>query len=283
MLASLSSLLVAALTAAHTLTTESTRLSVEPVAVHLPGWPAEGEPARVVLLADLHATRSDAARMDAVVQQVLRLRPHAVLLLGDYGLRHEPARSMPAAELARRLAPLQKQCAVYYVCGNHDDAAPASLLRRAFDARGFVFAESREIRLRFPGGRRARLQGCPHRSERQAPYVPAPPARGRQAQPHLPLIVAVHSPWHHRQYALAGNLVVAGHTHGGQVCWPGGRPIFRRGCWTRELMQGGLQHGKAPGQQLYVSRGIGTSSVPVRLGCRPEITLLLLNGTAPQK
>ena len=66
------------------------------------------------------------------------------------------------------------------------------------------------------------------------------------------------------------DLYLCGHSHGGQICLPGGHPIivnsrcersFARGAWKYQHMQG------------YTSRGIGTSLLPVRLSCRPEIII----------
>lgn len=87
-------------------------------------------------------------------------------------------------------------------------------------------------------------------------------------------ILLAHSPEICRKAAFAGiNLYLCGHTHAGQICLPGGRPLLTnsrcpRGChsgpWTYEAMTG------------YTSAGAGTSSVAVRFNCPPEISLLRL-------
>lgn len=84
-------------------------------------------------------------------------------------------------------------------------------------------------------------------------------------------ILLAHSPEICRKAAFAGvNLYLCGHTHAGQICLPGGRPLLTnskcpKGChsgvWHFEEMTG------------YTSRGAGTSSVNVRFNCPPEITV----------
>ena len=84
-------------------------------------------------------------------------------------------------------------------------------------------------------------------------------------------ILLAHSPEITRKAAGAGvHLYLCGHTHGGQICLPGGLPLIAnsrcphdqcKGVWAYEQMQG------------YTSRGAGTSSVDVRFNCPPEITV----------
>lgn len=272
-------LLYSALTLVQALQEKPYQITVEAVPVELPGWPAGAAPARVVLLSDIHARTTDAPRVQELVQTASRLQPEAVILLGDYGRRNAPATDMPPATLAQRLAPLQKHCPVYYVSGNHDDAAAGSALRQAFDAQGFVFVEQQNATLTFSNGCQATLSGVPYRAEQlsTAPLKKRLTLQG--GAPALPLIVASHSPWHFQTSALPGDLIVSGHTHGGQICLPGGQPIFQRGMWKHHQLRGGLHHGKRKGQQIYVSRGTGTSSIPIRLHCCPEVSLLLLTGS----
>ena len=84
-------------------------------------------------------------------------------------------------------------------------------------------------------------------------------------------ILLSHTPEIYRQAAHAGfDLMLSGHTHGGQICLPGGFPIklnarlprrMGKGTWTYESMHG------------YTSTGVGTSIVTARFNCPPEITL----------
>ena len=87
----------------------------------------------------------------------------------------------------------------------------------------------------------------------------------------IPSVLLAHSPEIYRKAAACRfNLLLCGHTHAGQICLPGGIPLFInarvpisfvRGAWNYRGMQG------------YTSAGTGSSGVDVRFWCRPEVTL----------
>jgi hypothetical protein len=84
-------------------------------------------------------------------------------------------------------------------------------------------------------------------------------------------ILLSHTPEIFRQAAHAGfNLLLAGHTHGGQICLPGGVPVTLDSVLPRRLGAGPWAH---HGMAGYTSVGVGSCIVPVRLNCLPEITL----------
>jgi len=84
-------------------------------------------------------------------------------------------------------------------------------------------------------------------------------------------ILLSHSPEVYRQAAHAGfDLLLAGHTHGGQICLPGAIPITLSSVLPRRMGSGSWDYHAMAG---YTSVGVGTSIVPVRLNCLPEITL----------
>jgi uncharacterized protein len=91
-------------------------------------------------------------------------------------------------------------------------------------------------------------------------------------------VLLSHTPEVYRQAALAGfNLLLSGHTHGGQVCLPRGVALTLMSKLPRRLGAGTWQHRSMQG---YTSVGVGTSALPVRFNCPPEITLHHLQRTA---
>jgi predicted MPP superfamily phosphohydrolase len=66
------------------------------------------------------------------------------------------------------------------------------------------------------------------------------------------------------------DVMLSGHTHGGQICLPGGIPITLDAKLPRHMGKGAWRYGKLSG---YTSVGAGSSVVPVRFNCPPEITL----------
>jgi predicted MPP superfamily phosphohydrolase len=84
-------------------------------------------------------------------------------------------------------------------------------------------------------------------------------------------ILLSHTPEIHRQAAHAGfNVMLSGHTHGGQICLPGSIPITLDSALPRRMGSGSWRSG---GMLGYTSAGAGSSIVPVRLNCLPEITV----------
>jgi uncharacterized protein len=84
-------------------------------------------------------------------------------------------------------------------------------------------------------------------------------------------ILLSHTPEIYRQAAHANfDLMLSGHTHGGQICLPGSIPITLESALPRRMGAGAWQHHNMIG---YTSVGAGSSVVPVRLNCPPEITL----------
>ena len=84
-------------------------------------------------------------------------------------------------------------------------------------------------------------------------------------------ILLSHTPEIYRQAAHANfNLMLSGHTHGGQICLPGSIPITLQSKLPRRMGAGPWRHHNMIG---YTSVGAGSSVVPVRLNCPPEITL----------
>jgi predicted MPP superfamily phosphohydrolase len=84
-------------------------------------------------------------------------------------------------------------------------------------------------------------------------------------------ILLSHTPEIYREAAAAGfDLILCGHTHGGQICLPGAVPVTLGGALPRPLAAGPWHY---RGMAGYTSTGLGASLVPVRFNCRPEITM----------
>lgn len=84
-------------------------------------------------------------------------------------------------------------------------------------------------------------------------------------------VLVTHTPEIYRQAAHADfDVLISGHTHGGQICLPGGIPLTLSAVLPRSLGSGAWRH---HGMVGYTAVGAGSSVVPVRFNCRPEITL----------
>ncbi|MCP3954455.1 MAG: metallophosphoesterase [Desulfobacterales bacterium] len=87
-------------------------------------------------------------------------------------------------------------------------------------------------------------------------------------------IVLVHAPSLFDMASASGyHLYLCGHTHGGQICLPGGIPIIRHLRYGRQYYRGMWQHGRMTG---YTGQGTGTVGIPIRFNTQSEITLFRL-------
>jgi predicted MPP superfamily phosphohydrolase len=94
-------------------------------------------------------------------------------------------------------------------------------------------------------------------------------------------ILLSHTPEVYRQAAKAGfKLLLSGHTHGGQICLPGGFPVTLQANVPRRMGAGAWKYEQMLG---YTSTGAGSSVVPVRFNCPPEITLHHLRSVASER
>jgi len=251
---------------------EPNRLVVEEVDVALPGWPAGRPPLRVVLLADLQSARLG-ARERRVPEIVASLHPDVVLIAGDL-VAQSFDESLPIEQAHHVLSRLKAPLGVFVVNGDVDELIEGGV-RRAVDGMPVRLLDNESVVLDCDPP--VELCGAdPHDRGAMARMLAAPPrARLR--------VGLVHRPRHYAELGAAGcELVLAGHTHGGQVVIPGFGPPMTYEILPRRVCAGGL-HRMSDGTQLYVTRGIGLEggfAPPVRFLCPPEITLLRIGAGA---
>jgi predicted MPP superfamily phosphohydrolase len=256
---------------AQALVVEPSSLEVHRVTLALPGWPATHAPLSVALLADLHtgAPWQGLDELARIVATTNSLRPDLVLLLGDYVIHgviggHFVPPEQSAPLLGRLVAPL----GVYAVLGNHDHWFDGPRVRAALESAGIVVLEDRARRIERPGGD-FWLVGLKDywEDDRDLAGAIAPLTDG------LPALAFTHNPDVFSTLPGRFALVLAGHTHGGQVDLPlVGRPIVPSHFGQRYASG----HIVEDGRHLFVTTGIGTSILPVRFRVPPEIVLLEL-------
>src|SRR5688572_1713791 len=238
---------------------ERHRLGVTQATLPVAGLPAALEGVRIALLTDLHHSALVGEEdIQIAVQLALAQRPDLIVLGGDYVTFGDRAFVSPVAEL---LAPLHAPHGVFAILGNHDDdkEMPAALARNRFT----VLRDQRtRVRLR---GEALELAGVRFWTRR-----PVDLARVlRNARDTVVLLA--HDP---RRLTEAAELnipaVLSGHTHGGQVVLPGIGALAK----ARFPILEGV--GGRESTSIFVSRGIGTVYVPVRINCPPEVALVTL-------
>jgi uncharacterized protein len=239
-----------------------------------PNWPAT-QRLSITVIADLHAggPNMGMARVEQVVDAANALGSDLVVVLGDYFATHRfvteavPPRAW-AAELARLKAPL----GVYSILGNHDWWYGLGEVRRAFAAVHLPLMENDAVLLGEPG-HRFWLAGLGDQLAHplgRGEYIGADDLPGTLAKVTTadPVILLVHEPDIFVVVPPRVALTLAGHTHGGQIKFPGMAPLWTPSHYGPRFAYG---HIVERDRHMIVSGGLGTSVVPMRLGVPPEI------------
>ena len=223
---------------------------------------------RIAFVSDIHyGSFVSRARVRTTVDRVNALHPDLIILGGDYIYRKQSGSDIRPvfAELARLRAPL----GVYGVLGNHDLALLEVNVAPVMAAAGIHELYDSGVWLR-RGGDRLRLGGL---SDVLPDSRVPPPVLGDATQEDFVLLVS-HSP--DVAESLGGtpvDLVLAGHTHGGQITVFGLWSPFVPSRYGNKYRAGFARGAPVP---TFVTTGVGTIVVPFRLFAPPEIVLLTL-------
>ena len=244
--------------------TEPYMLSIEHTRIQLSRLPREFDGFRVVQLSDIHhGPFSSREQIEQAVETANRLKPDIIALTGDYISKERHY----AASCAEMLGRLKARHGVYAVLGNHDHWTDAALITDLFRAEGINVLINEGMRFE-QNGAAFWLAGV---DDTMVGLEDIPLALAGSSRHEMKLLLA-HNPVVLRRAAQAGvDLVLSGHTHGGQVAIRSERSASGR---VRRRLLKGL--GRQGNTQIYVNRGLGTVVLPIRYGCPPEISLLEL-------
>lgn len=236
------------------------------------------KPLRIALLTDLHVGCSKGVKwIEKVVARTIELKPDLVLIAGDlinnqFPTSDETAFLLPLAKL--------KQFPAYYVLGNHDygtgsyrnfffeDNSEQVMKRMAEIGIPLLRDELIEVSI---NEQKLSIFGSEDEWSKPINYTPA-----ANAPTDVPLIFVTHNPDAIMGWPSTGrqpDLTLAGHSHGGQIA------LFRFPLGSASLKLGrGYYHGlrEYKGKPIYISVGLGESTLPLRFGARPEISLIEL-------
>lgn len=238
--------------------------------IHIHGLPRALEGLRIALLTDMHAgSARSLQRVRAAVRLALEAGPDLIALAGDFAADDQP----DFDRIFEALEPLEAPLGVYAVPGNHDYNVGIARWRQGLRRHPRIRdLTNRAVRLDVNGARLC-VAGVDdfYRGTPRLDFLPPPTTRD------LTVLLA-HGPDQAerlRRSADAVDLVLSGHTHGGQVQLPFvGAPVSSAA--HPELYEEGLR--RRPWTQVYTSRGIGTVGLPIRFLARPEVAVLELTG-----
>lgn len=215
---------------------------------------------RILQISDPHVDLSPDIPA-ALIEQVRTLEYDLCVLTGDYRTRTFGPFEPTLAALQRVRPHLRGE--VYAVLGNHDSirmvpGMEALGIRVLLNESAAIERDAAELYL-------AGIDDAHHYRLHDFAKVT------RAIPPNACTILLSHTPEAYRHAADAGfHLMLSGHTHGGQICLPGGFPLIIDADCPRRFAKGAWRYDNLIG---YTSVGSGSSIVDVRLNCPPEVTL----------
>ncbi len=245
---------------------EASDFVIERPEVIVPNLPLAFDGLRVAFLTDLHHGPYTALPyLVNAVRATLVLQPDLIVLGGDYCLQ-DAKYIRPVFEL---LAELHAPLGVFGVLGNHDYAHGIGETLAGMRAAGIEELTNRGEWLR-RGADKVRLAGVDDLWRGQPD---AAPAFGEATTSDACVMVSHNPDFAETLLDHRAGLMLSGHTHGGQVFLPGMRNPFIPSRFGDKYRRGLVD---APTTRVYVSRGLGSTGLPVRYNCPPELTLLTL-------
>jgi len=232
-----------------------------------PNLPADLDGIRLVQISDLHFGKYfTTPDLDRVIGMANETRAHLALVTGDL----ITGRGDPLEKCIDMLAGVRTDAGIRACMGNHEVYARSERFTAEYGRRkGVDFLRQQQEELRF-GDARLNLCGVDYQRKNR-PYLAGADALLRADAfnlllSHNPDVLPVAA-------GMGYDLVIGGHTHGGQITIEIVDPWGNPGRFFTPFVSGKYQVDRT---QLYVSRGVGTVTLPMRIGALPEVSLLTL-------
>ena len=220
----------------------------------------------IVQLTDLHLRPfTQLEHIERAVVRTNLLKPDLVVLTGDYVWHDE----QDILDLAPALAKLDAKFGLFAVLGNHDIKANEVLITQTFERYGIKVFRNQGLDIQVGSY-------CLHLAGIDDGWLGKPDIKATLAnhRGNIPIVLLAHEPdmidWYADDTRIS--LQLSGHTHGGQIQVRPGKP-FIRPYLGKKYVQGLHRVNQS---WIYTSRGIGTTGLPIRRNCAPEITHLTL-------
>ena len=228
---------------------------------------------RIVFLSDFHLKKHDYKRLDKIVALTNKQKPDIVLMGGDFANGHNEKSTMDMNIAAQKLNLINAP--TYTVLGSYDWYSNGEKITSILRKNGINVLANSAIRT-IVKRRYLDIIGLEDLKTRQ-PNVERAFYGTRK-----PRIVLTHNPDIYYDIMEEVSLILAGYTHGGQFILPFTPPLFVPSKFGSEFASGLIlnTHNK-----MIITRGLGTSVLPVRLNCKPEIVVVdfVKKGTAKKQ
>jgi uncharacterized protein len=255
----------------YALAVEPNRITIEICEVEVAGLHSSFDGLRIVQLTDFHST--DLGPLEqAAFRAAQELRPDMVAFTGD--LCESPTL---AGKLAREMVKLQPKFGCFFIMGNAEYDGDAEAIVQAVTSAGMIVLRN-DVHQITKGSGTLWIIGVDDPSTGRS-FLEGALLR-LQGDRTAPRLLLAHFPTVFTQAVYWGiDVVLAGHTHGGQIVLPGmGDQMSYGSVELNKFRRGDFREGAT---WMHVSRGIGTSKIPIRIGSPPEVTLIVLHPGGP--
>ncbi|CAN5421571.1 metallophosphoesterase [soil metagenome] len=248
---------------------EASRICIRPKTIALPRLPRAFEGKTVAILTDFHhGPNVGLGFIRKAARMASSLKPDIIVLLGDFANKsiHTSEQLPPCMEV---VAGLEAPLGVYAIPGNHDMQDAGAVYTQTIRTTPLTDLTNRSVRLSV-AGEHLHLAGVDEmwwgKPDQQAALKDCPDGAA--------VILLSHNPdFAEENPNPRVDLVLSGHTHGGQICLPLVGPLWLPSRYGLKYRAGLVQ---GPASQVFISCGIGVAGVPLRFNCPPEINLLTL-------
>ena len=247
---------------------EPSRLVLRETRIILPSWPASLKGLRIAVISDLHAGSPYITldKIHQIIEMTNAAQPDLILLPGDFVIQGVAGgRFMEPEVIASALKGLRARFGIFATLGNHDWWYNGPRVKKALENVGVTVLENDAAMIE-RNGVAIWIAGIGDKWEGN-PDIPSALAGVNDS---AAVIALTHNPDIFPSIPARVALTIAGHTHGGQVLLPGVGAIAGR---EFPVLAG---QARQINTTLFVSRGVGTVYIPVRINCPPEVAILTL-------
>lgn len=219
---------------------------------------------KIVFASDFHIKPHQQKRLEKIVKLINAENPDLVLSVGDFVSGHNEKMTMPIEDISKELGKVKSKYGFYTTLGNHDGWYNSERITKVLQTNGVKVLANENVTLQL-NSQKIYIAGIEDLMTGKPDIYKA--LDGTKS----PTILLTHSPDMFVKVPEDINLTLAGHTHGGQVRIPFIGPIFTASRYGDKYTKGLVEE---KGRKLITTTGIGTSILPVRFNCIPEIVVI---------
>ena len=227
---------------------------------------------KVLQISDIHIGNSIGYREEQLIEKINELRPDILFITGDFfSISKGPDAALQLEAVSELIGSIKASVGIFGVLGNYDGYLANNTVRQMKMKQAGIDILANESRMiQLPNGQTLWLAGLNDSGAQATSDTKSMDQALKKVPDNSPVILLNHYPDIFAKAHKAGiNLVLVGHTHGGQI----GIPFLihmSNSANKSPFMRGLFDTGKT---KMYVNRGIGTTNIPVRYLCSPEITV----------